>query len=118
LDFIGMLPLDLLVFYYKRTGTTIAFLRIMKLLHTRDLYSQLRHHYGDRGSSASRLIADIQFLYCCSLAVIHILACVWYDITTELPVYGHIDHTNFTGGITVTDVSPLIVHMINRLHQY
>ena len=96
------------MYYYRREGgSTVAFLRVTKLLHTRNLYHQLRHHYGDRSTSSARLIADIQFLYCFSLAVIHIMACVWFDMTTELPVYAKLDHTTIIGDIRTGDyVSP------------
>jgi len=98
LDFITIIPLDLLVYYYTQSeSTTIAFLRIPKMLTVRKLYGSLRQSYNERSSSAARLLADIRALYCFSLGIVHILACVWYDLTKFQDSYITLEETNFVG---------------------
>ena len=106
LDFIAVIPLDLLIYYYsKHSASTIAFLRIPKLLSVRKLYSHLRQTYNERSSSTARLIADIRALYCFSLGIVHILACVWYDMTKGQPVYMTLGESNLLGDPTGNYVS-------------
>jgi len=93
-------------YYGHSTGTTVVLLRIPKLLHTRKLYSQLRSGYNEKNSSAARLVADIQYLYCFSLAFLHILACIWYDMTQDQPIFESLAECDVYGDPTNRNVSP------------
>jgi len=83
----------------------VAFLRIPKFLQTRKLYSKLRQQYNERTSSSARLMADIRSLYCLSVAVLHLLACVWYFMTEGQPAYDDISEYSLLGTPTGNDVS-------------
>ena len=107
-DFIGVIPLDVLVYYLAHSGSyTVGLCRIPKYLHTRKLYTYFRTSYSERSSSSARLMADIQSLYCYSLAVLHILACLWYALTGGDEVFNQLGHSNFLGDVVTGDVSKM-----------
>jgi len=108
LDFLGVMPFDFLVYYYtNQGGSVVAFLRITKMIHTHKLYRHMRQQYSERSSSTARLVADIQSLYCFSLAIIHVMACIWYHMTQELPIFTTLGKMNMIGDDRGTDVSAL-----------
>ena len=100
------MPFDFLVYYYTNHGASIvAFLRITKMIHSHKLYRRLRQQYSERSSSAARLMADIQSLYCFSLAIVHLMSCIWYHMTQNLQVFDELGHSNIVGDPRTVDVS-------------
>ena len=98
LDFLAILPVDLLAYFSGSSGHLIAFLRLPKLMHTPKLYRVVRAtNISERSSSTARLLADIQSLYTLSLAMIHILACAWYYMTEGYSYYDTVSHFDILG---------------------
>lgn len=82
IDFIGVLPLDILARFVHLSGTTICWLRTLKLIHLPKfvrLLNRFRIH-------SSRITDDFHVLYLTAMAIIHVLACIWFGFTEVEPV--------------------------------
>lgn len=75
IDLIAVLPIDVLALIGGARGSAIAWLRLPKLRHSLRLYGAMLISW------TNRLVAEAVQLYLTALAIIHLLACLWFFIT-------------------------------------
>lgn len=107
-DFIAFIPLDILARIAKLSGTTICWVRILKLIHV----SKLVHYLNEIRTHSSHIRTDFHLLLMAAMALIHILACLWFGFTyAERRNYQEVSNYrgfgDYTNGTVSRGVAPV-----------
>lgn len=93
LDFIAFIPFDVLARIAKLHDSVICWVRLLKLIHCIKLVKYLdkmRRH-------SSHISTDFHLLLISAIALIHVMSCWWYYLTTNLEKRNYQKVSNYRG---------------------